>query len=87
MVKDKSNPGGTFDIAAYNQLLENMNQMKHTLEDHQKNNKKSIDERNQIKSRMTRLKTYVEKELKQCNCDYTKSKAILELKRMGKLIE
>lgn len=74
----------TFDIAAYNQILENMNQMKRTLEDNQHNTQKHIEERNKVRDHMMKLKGYIKKEMKNCNCEYTKSKAKRELERMMK---
>lgn len=75
----------SFNLAAYNQIIENMQTMKKQIESTMKTRKVS-KEMKELKSQLERTQRYIEKEMKQCTCEQTISKGKAELKRIETML-
>lgn len=75
---------GDFNDAAYNQLLDELTRTKKMYE---KKSKKYQIEQTKVKTHLRIMKKYIQKEMAQCNCSYTKSKALYELNRVNQLLK
>lgn len=84
--KQKHEEKISFNLAAYNQIMENMQTMKKQIESTMKKRKVS-KEMQELKKQLERTKRYIEKEMEHSSCERTKSKGQEELKRIDKMLE
>jgi intergrase/recombinase len=73
-----------FNEAAYNQILEELIKTRDLYKNKCAKTKK---DKEKAKEYLKNLKKYIQKEMKKCDCDYKKSKAIVELERMNDFLQ